>query len=74
MLLQAGRVILGGDVYFKYGGGLSLAYAFWSTDRNDKELFEDYVARAHAHTISYITQFLESTDYEALFSLVTPST
>jgi hypothetical protein len=73
MLLRAGRVILGGDVYFKSGAELSLAYAFWSTDRDDAELFEDYVARAHAQAISYITKFPESTGHEALFSLVSPS-
>jgi len=73
MLLRAGRVILGGDVYFKSGEHLSLAYANWFTDRKEGEDLADFVLRSHAHAVGYIANFPEHNDHEALFSLVTPS-
>ncbi|HVI56299.1 MAG TPA: Imm40 family immunity protein [Luteibacter sp.] len=74
LLLHAGCVILGGDVYFKDGEHLSLAYANWFTDRKEGEDLADFVLRSHAHTVAYIANFPENAHHEALFSLVTPST
>ena len=73
ILLWAGRVILGGDVYFKSGDHLSLAYANWFTDRKEGEDLADFVLRSHAHAVGYIANFPEHDDHEPLFSLVTPS-
>ena len=74
LLLDAGCVILGGDVYFKVGEHLSLAYANWFTDRNEGEDLANYVLRSHAHTVAYISNFPQDDQHEAVFSLVTQST
>lgn len=62
--------ILGGDVYFRHEGQLSVAYANWYVEPKPSERHESYLLRSWEKAAAYIRDFPEPTDAEVLFSFV----
>ncbi len=70
-LLEGTEVsILGGDVYFKNGEQIVLAYANWHSDQRSGENRQEFIVRSHAEALSYIEKF-PAHDSEVLFALTT---
>ena len=61
--------ILGGDVYFKHGEGVEIAYANWHSDQRAGEGRDQFVMRSCLETENYIRNFPPS-DAVPLFVLV----
>lgn len=61
--------ILGGDVYFKHGSGIEIAYANWHSDPKPGEESVHFVNRSCLETENYIKSFPLS-DAHPIFVLV----
>jgi hypothetical protein len=71
VLRDAGVPILGGDVYFRHGNRIELAYANWHADPKPGEDRHVYLKRSWDTTESYVKRFPDTKDKEPLFVLVT---
>ena len=63
--------ILGGDVYFRRGERIELAYANWHTEPKLAEALNAYLQRSWDTTETYINTFPDPKDADSLFSIVT---
>lgn len=57
LLRSASRSILGGDVYFKCGEEIEVAYANWHSDPRSNEGADEFVERSCDEAKRYIEQF-----------------
>jgi hypothetical protein len=57
LLRKASCSILGGDVYFKRGSEIEIAYANWHSDPKADENHVEFVHRSCLETENYIEQF-----------------
>lgn len=62
--------ILGGDVYFRRGAKIELAYANWHSDPKPDEDRDNFLRRSWTTAFKYIETFPERQDVEPLFGLV----
>jgi hypothetical protein len=62
--------ILGGDVYYRCGAKIRIAYANWYTNTKTGEDRDSFMARSWLTTIDYIRNFPNKRDMEPLFGLV----
>jgi hypothetical protein len=70
-LLQKDSVpILGGDVFFRRGSKIEVAYANWHSDPKPGEDRDAYNGRSWTATFKYIQDFPDRPDVELLFALV----
>jgi hypothetical protein len=65
--------VLGGDVFFKQGDKVELAYANWYANKAVDETFFAYVERSCLAALDYITGFRGRKNAIALFTLVLQS-
>lgn len=70
ILRQAKLAILGGDVYFRRGDQITIAYANWYADPKPSENLESYLQRSWDKAETYLKSFPEPPDAEVLFSIV----
>lgn len=70
ILRRAKLPILGGDVYFRRGDQIALAYANWHADPKPSEDLQSYLRRSWEKTEMYLKSFPERPDAEVLFSIV----
>jgi hypothetical protein len=73
LLRRAKLLILGGDVYFRRGDRIEVAYANWYADPEPSEDHETYLRRSWNKAETYLKNFPEPTDAEVLFALVVKS-
>lgn len=62
--------ILGGDVYFRRGSRIEIAYANWYTDPVAGEAQSDFLVRSWNRAREYIKNFPERQAIDPLFVLV----
>ena len=60
LLRKASRSISGGDVYFKHGNKIEIAYANWHSDPKADENPEQFMQRSCFETKDYIEKFPDS--------------
>ncbi|MGH7155823.1 MAG: Imm40 family immunity protein, partial [Acetobacteraceae bacterium] len=73
LLRRAKFPILGGDVYFRRGDRIEVAYANWYADPEPSEDHDTYLRRRWDKAETYLKNFPETTDAEVLFALVVKS-
>jgi hypothetical protein len=70
-ILRHGKLsILGGDVYFRRGDRVEVAYANWYADPKPEEDRETYLLRSWDKAEEYLKNFPEAADAEVLFAIV----
>jgi hypothetical protein len=69
LLRNSAQYILGGDVFFKHGDEVKVAYANWHSEPRESETYEEFASRSCEEAKDYIEKFPES-DAMALFVLV----
>jgi hypothetical protein len=62
--------ILGGDVYFRHGTRIEIAYANWYSDPAPGEAQSEFLSRSWNTARKYIKAFPERQDVDPLFVLV----
>jgi len=67
---DAGIPILGGDVYMRRGGRITLANANWHTDPQQGESLEVYAHRTWAESDAYLRRYPKTAGADSLFVLV----
>src|SRR5579863_863512 len=68
-LLQRDSIpILGGDVFFRRGSKIEVAYANWHSDPKPGEDKDAYLGRSWTTTFKYIQDFPVRSDVEPLFA------
>jgi hypothetical protein len=70
LLCRANLAILGGDVYFRRGNRIEVAYANWYADPEPSEDHETYLRRSWDKAETFLKSFPEPTNAEVLFVLV----
>ncbi len=70
LLRRANLPILGGDVYFRRGDRIEVAYGNWYVDPEASEDHETYLRRSWDKAETFLKSFPEPTEAEVLFALV----
>ena len=70
MLRSAGVPVLGGDVWYKYGEHVEVAYANWCTNPRPSDDRQSYLLRTWEDTEAYIKGYRDKPGAESLFVLV----
>lgn len=70
VLAEAGKVILGGDVYRRSDQGLVLTYDNWTAKKREGASWSEQVSEAARHAITYIDAFHMANGNEFWYSVV----
>src|SRR5262249_55825042 len=70
LLREEGAQVLGGDVYFRSGDRIRIAYANWFSQRARGEGDEDFSRRSCEEARAYISAFEPPQGLTAIFTLV----
>ncbi len=70
ILRSAKLPILGGDVYYRRGDRVEVAYANWYADPKPTEDHETHLRRSWDKAEAYVRNFPEPSDAEVLFAIV----